>query len=177
MSSGQDYLSPVAIKRLRRELQQLKNEKDFQIQATVIKDSNGNDDLSRWEIVFNGSENTLYAGYKLKAKVNFPSRYPNLPPIFIFTTKMWHPNVYKDGKVCISILHTADDAVIDPSILDCSWTAVQSVRTVCISILSMLDEPNPDSPANVDAAKQFREHPEEYKKEVLKTLKENASHI
>ena len=22
-----------------------------------------------------------------------------------FLTKMWHPNIYPDGKVCISILH------------------------------------------------------------------------
>ena len=24
-----------------------------------------------------------------------------------FATKMWHPNIYPDGKVCISILHPA----------------------------------------------------------------------
>lgn len=25
-----------------------------------------------------------------------------------FLSDFWHPNVYKDGKVCISILHTPD---------------------------------------------------------------------
>lgn len=177
MVSGQDFLSSVAIKRLRRELQQLKKEKDFGIDATVMLDDNGNEDLSRWEIKINGCEDSLYDGYILKAKVSFPSRYPNLPPSFIFTTPMWHPNVYKDGRVCISILHTADEAVVDPGILDCSWTAVQSVRTICISILSMLNEPNIDSPANVDASVQYRDKRNEYEMYVKNLLEKYAEKI
>ena len=141
MVSGQDFLSSVAVKRLRRELVQLEKEKDFHISVRLQKDDAGNDDLSRWFITFEGSEESLYEGYYLEARINFPPKYPNMPPVFYFTTKMWHPNVYNDGKVCISILHTADDAVLDPSISDCSWTAVQSVRTVCLSILSMLNQP------------------------------------
>jgi hypothetical protein len=40
--------------------------------------------------------------------LEFPKEYPNKPPVMTFTTKgFWHPNVYKDGKVCISILHEA----------------------------------------------------------------------
>ena len=35
----------------------------------------------------------------------FPDNYPNDPPRFIFRTKMWHPNIFKNGEVCISILH------------------------------------------------------------------------
>jgi len=30
----------------------------------------------------------------------------------------------------------------------------------------MLSEPNIDSPANIDAAKQYRDNPEEYRKKV-----------
>lgn len=35
----------------------------------------------------------------------FPEDYPNNPPVMQFRTEMWHPNIYPDGKVCISILH------------------------------------------------------------------------
>jgi ubiquitin-protein ligase len=28
-----------------------------------------------------------------------------MPPTMKFATEMWHPNIYPDGKVCISILH------------------------------------------------------------------------
>ena len=37
--------------------------------------------------------------------MTFPDDYPNNPPKMIFKTPMWHPNIYPDGNVCISILH------------------------------------------------------------------------
>lgn len=63
------------------------------------------DDLFLWNIVFEGPEDTLYEGGYFKAQLKFPDDYPNNPPNMIFKTKMWHPNIYPDGKVCISILH------------------------------------------------------------------------
>lgn len=40
------------------------------------------------------------------------------------------------------------------------------MESVLVSVISMLGEPNPDSPANVDAAKMFREDPKAYKRKV-----------
>ncbi|KAL6120380.1 hypothetical protein NUSPORA_02897 [Nucleospora cyclopteri] len=175
MPSGQDYgLSQIAQKRLRRELLQLKAEKDFKIEAKPYTDRDGQEDLSRWHLTLDGCPDSLYEGYRLKAKIAFPSKYPNLPPTFVFETKIWHPNVYEDGRVCISILHTANDNLLDASIEDCSWTAVQSVRTICISIMSMLNDPNICSPANVDASKQYRDDKEGYKKKVKELLEKHA---
>ena len=37
------------------------------------------------------------------------------------------------------------------------WSPVQTVETIMLSIISMLSSPNDESPANIDAAKQFRE--------------------
>ena len=37
--------------------------------------------------------------------MSFPTDYPNKPPSVKFVSDMWHPNVYADGRVCISILH------------------------------------------------------------------------
>ena len=36
------------------------------------------------------------------------------------------------------------------------WSPVQSVEKVLLSVVSMLAEPNDESPANVDAAKLWR---------------------
>ena len=60
--------------------------------------------------------------------------------------------VYPDGKVCISILHPPGD---DPSGYEHSserWSPVQSVDKILLSVVSLLAEPNDESPANVDAA-------------------------
>ncbi len=46
------------------------------------------------------------------------------------------------------------------------WRPVLGVEQILISVISMLSEPNVDSPANIDAAKQCRDFPEEYRKKV-----------
>ena len=40
-----------------------------------------------------------------QAEMVFPHEYPNHPPKLKFTSDFYHPNVYTDGTVCISILH------------------------------------------------------------------------
>lgn len=42
------------------------------------------------------------------------------------------------------------------------WNPILTMEAVLISVISMLVDPNLDSPANVDAAKLFRENPKAY---------------
>lgn len=46
------------------------------------------------------------------------------------------------------------------------WSPAQRVETVLISILSLLDDPECSSPANVDASVQCRDHNDQYKERV-----------
>ncbi|RXG60940.1 Ubiquitin-conjugating enzyme E2 R2, partial [Armadillidium vulgare] len=90
------------------------------------------------------------------AHMKFPPDYPYSPPSVRFLTKVWHPNVYENGDLCISILHPPVD---DPHSgeLPCErWNPTQSVRTVLLSVISLLNEPNTYSPANVDASVMYR---------------------
>lgn len=51
-----------------------------------------------------------------------PKNYPMSPPEFKFVRPLFHPNIYKDGKLCISILHAPGEdetsgelaSVLDP---------------------------------------------------------------
>lgn len=74
--------------------------------------------------------------------------------------------VYPNGAVCISILHPPGD---DPNHYEHAserWSPIQSVEKILISVMSMLAEPNDESPANVEAAKMWRERKSEYEKRV-----------
>jgi ubiquitin-conjugating enzyme E2 G2 len=74
--------------------------------------------------------------------------------------------VYPDGRVCISILHPAGD---DPNHYELAverWSPIQSVEKILISVMSLLAEPNDESPANVEAAKMWRDNRKEYEKMV-----------
>ena len=94
-----------------------------------------------------------------------------------FLSEMWHPNskyyvwllVYPDGKVCISILHSPGTDPLNPQeTAEERWRPVLGVESIIVSVISMLGDPNLSSPANIDAAKQYKEHYEDYKKKVLR---------
>lgn len=115
-----------------------------------------NDNLCIWEVAIFGPPDTLYQGGYFKAQMKFPTDYPYSPPTIRFLTKVWHPNVYENGDLCISILHPPVD---DPRSgeLPCErWNPTQNVRTILLSVISLLNEPNTYSPANVDASIMYR---------------------
>lgn len=58
-----------------------------------------------WEAMITGPEGTCFEGGVFPAKLTFPPDYPLAPPKMQFTCEMYHPNIYPDGRVCISILH------------------------------------------------------------------------
>ncbi|GCB75777.1 hypothetical protein scyTo_0019055, partial [Scyliorhinus torazame] len=117
-----------------------------------------------------------------KAQLTFPMDYPYSPPAFRFLTKMWHPNIYENGDVCISILHPPVDDPQSGELPSERWNPTQNVRTILLSVISLLNEPNTFSPANVDASVMFRkwrdskgkdrEYAEIIRKQVLATKAE-----
>jgi len=109
----------------------------------------------------------------LKRFLKFPSDYPLNPPKMKFTSEMWHPNIYLDGNVCISILHAPGE---DPNHYEKPeerWSPVQSVEKILLSVISMLAEPNDESPANIDASKQWRDDRVGYEKRVDLTIRKS----
>lgn len=98
-----------------------------------------------------GPEGTPFEGGLFPATLTFPKDYPLSPPTMRFTCDFFHPNVYANGTVCISILHAPGD---DPNMYESSserWSPVQSVEKILLSVVSMLAEPNDESGANIDA--------------------------
>ncbi|CAO3563188.1 unnamed protein product [Mortierella alpina] len=91
-----------------------------------------------------------------RAIMTFPPEYPLLPPKLRFTTDIYHPNVYPDGEVCISILHPPGEDKYGYEQASERWLPVHTVETILISVISMLSSPNDESPANIEAAVRIR---------------------
>ncbi|OAD57598.1 Ubiquitin-conjugating enzyme E2 R1 [Eufriesea mexicana] len=106
------------------------------------------DNMFEWEVAIFGPPDTLYQGGYFKAHMKFPTDYPYSPPSIRFMTKVWHPNVYESGDLCISILH--------PPVDDPQSGELPCERTILLSVISLLNEPNTFSPANVDASVMYR---------------------
>ncbi|KAI5290455.1 Ubiquitin-conjugating enzyme E2 15 [Ascosphaera atra] len=81
-----------------------------------------------------------------------------------FETPIFHPNVYPNGDVCISILHAPGEDRWGYESADERWSPVQTPETILISVISMLGSPNDESPANVEAAKLWREDEKAFKR-------------
>jgi len=102
----------------------------------------------------------------------FPAEYPNRPPKMKFISEIWHPNVHKDGEVCISILHEPGEDKYGYERASERWLPVHTVESIMMSVISMLADPNDESPANVDAAKEWREEYETtFKKKVRRCVR------
>ena len=56
------------------------------------------------------------------------------------------------GDVCISILHEPGDDKYGYEKASERWLPVHTVETILVSVISMLADPNDESPANVDTA-------------------------
>ncbi|KAJ2008597.1 hypothetical protein GGI04_001029 [Coemansia thaxteri] len=135
------------------------------------------DNLFEWGVTMFGPPDTAYEGGLFKARMVFPKNYPFEPPTLTFESDMWHPNVYSDGRVCISILHNSGE---DPHGYEEScerWNPTQTVETILLSVHAMLGHPNDESPANVDAAKMFRESPTDYRRKVQRCVERSMENF
>ncbi|KAG8882323.1 Ubiquitin-conjugating enzyme E2 2 [Tulasnella sp. 332] len=95
-----------------------------------------------------------------KLCLTFDETYPNKPPTVKFISKMFHPNVYANGELCLDILQNR-------------WSPTYDVAAILTSIQSLLPDPNPNSPANAEAAQLYRENMKEYIRRVKATVEES----
>lgn len=135
------------------------------------------DNIFLWNIgIMVLNKDSMYHGGYFKGQMRFPSDFPFSPPTFRFTPAIYHPNVYKDGRLCISILHQGGDPTSDEPENE-TWTPAQTAESVLISIISLLEDPNISSPANIDASVELRKNPDAYKKKVLQEVERSKADI
>ena len=82
-----------------------------------------------------GPENTPYENGIYMFNFEFPSNYPYSPPKLKYLTNdgktRFNPNLYRSGKVCISILNTWKGE---------QWTSCQTIRSVLLTLVTVLNE-------------------------------------
>jgi ubiquitin-conjugating enzyme E2 G1 len=154
----------MALKRLQSEYKQYL--KDPSPHYTISIDE---DNFYKWNILLFGSMDTIFEGAIFTCLLEFPKEYPNLPPVFTITSSIFHPNVFPNGKMCISILHEGIDQYGYEDI-SLRWKPSHSVNSIILSVLIVLTEPNFDSPANIVACKMWQENYQEYKKTIYKII-------
>lgn len=92
------------------------------------------DRMNKGFALIEGPENTPYEGCLLLFSFVFPDDYPFAPPSVCFLTSdgrtRFHPNLYIDGKVCLSILGTYSGP---------TWSGTQTLSSILLSLQGLLD--------------------------------------
>ncbi len=127
----------MAKTRINKELRIIQEEANENISAGP----NG-DNLFEWDAMIIGPTKTPYEGGMFRLKIYFPADYPFKSPKVLFTTKIYHPNINSGGIICLDILKT-------------QWSPALTISKVLLSICSLLNDPNPNDPLEMDIAKQY----------------------
>jgi|EP00029_Vermamoeba_vermiformis_P005596 ubiquitin-conjugating enzyme E2 D/E len=128
----------MALKRLQKEYKDILADPPSTVSAGPV-----GEDLFHWTATIIGPEGTPYAGGTFFLDIYFPADYPFKPPKVQFTTKVYHPNINKNGAICLDILKT-------------EWSPALTISRVLLSISSLLTDPNPNDPLVPEIANQFK---------------------
>ncbi|KAH7858156.1 hypothetical protein Vadar_020613 [Vaccinium darrowii] len=148
-------MSTPARKRLMRDFKRLQQDPPAGISGAP-QDNN----IMLWNAVIFGPDDTPWDGGTFKLTLQFSEDYPNKPPTVRFVSRMFHPNIYADGSICLDILQN-------------QWSPIYDVAAILTSIQSLLCDPNPNSPANSEAARMFSENKREYNRRVREVVEQS----
>jgi ubiquitin-conjugating enzyme E2 D/E len=119
--------------------------------STLMKENNElfsvcplENDIHTWFGYIWGPKDTPYETGKFYLTINFPNDYPYSPPLILFKTKIYHPNINENGSICMDILKN-------------EWSPILTTSKVMYSLISLLSDPNPNDPLVEEIARLMNE--------------------
>jgi len=129
------------------------------------------DNMLRGYALIIGPSDTIYADGFYLFKFQIPPNYPYSPPLVTFHTQgeniRFNPNLYRNGKVCLSILNTWKGE---------QWTSCQTLRSVLLTLVTLFhNKPLLNEPGLTETYKDFKSYNKiiefhNYKTAMLKIL-------
>jgi ubiquitin-conjugating enzyme E2 M len=114
-------------------------------------------DLTNFDVSIS-PDTGYWAGAIYHFTFSIPPHYPHSPPKVDCNTKIYHPNIDLQGKVCLNILRE-------------DWRPVLDINSVIYGLIYLFYEPNPDDPLNHEAAELFRKDIGQFERLVTRTLR------
>jgi ubiquitin-conjugating enzyme E2 A len=93
--------------------------------------------LFLWSAVIFGPDDTEWEGAVFHLTMEFTEEYPTKPPTVVFIhPRMFHPNIYLNGKICLDILGTGWTQAYN------SLAIMKSIQVLFNFSLSYIDAPD-----------------------------------
>lgn len=106
-------------------------------------------DVTDIQAVIEGPSGTPYASGFFRVKLALGKDFPQGPPKAYFLTKIFHPNVAKNGEICVNTLKK-------------DWKPDLGIQHILLTVKCLLIVPNPESALNEEAGKLLLESHDEY---------------
>ncbi len=132
------------LKRINDELQEIRNAPSMYYSAEGVEDN-----PLVWKATITGPVDSAYEGALFHLRVHFHIDHPYKSPRIIFVTKIYHPNISSEGKICIDILGDR-------------WYPGLTLSKVLLAISNLLAHPFPADPAVPEIASLFLSDPEQF---------------
>jgi len=141
---------------LRRIICDIKELRKNPLTAHGIYYEHDDTDMLKGRALIIGSADTPYADGFYFFRFQFPANYPHAPPKVDFCTgdgyTRFNPNLYRTGKVCLSILNTWKG---EP------WSGCQTISSVLLAICTVLnDEPLLNEPGVTKTHRDYESYNE-----------------
>lgn len=113
--------------------------------------------LDNWSCEFKGPQDSFLEKETFTIHIALSQNYPSEPPSIKFVNRsVYHPNVdLETGNVCMSLLRSEQ------------WSCGLSLFSIIQAVRSLLLDPYPESPFNVEAASIYTDNMEAYQKRVM----------
>ena len=133
-SSSEDNNIIVSKDTIKRLVKDVKDIKRNPLENDGIFYKHDDENFMKGYAMIVGPEGSLYHGGYYFFYFDFPGDYPYSPPKLTYSTNdgitRFHPNLYKSGKVCLSILNTWRGE---------AWSSCQTIRSILLTLLTILD--------------------------------------
>lgn len=96
-----------------------------------------------------GPKDSPYEEGYFKLSVVYPANYPFSPPLINFITQIYHCNINNSGGICLDILKD-------------QWSPALTINKVLLSIISLLNDPNPNDPLVSEIAEIYLQDKNKY---------------
>lgn len=145
MSTSHENLPPQVITRLIKELRKLSRSPPEGIKFIP----NIDDRIGEIHAEIEGPEGTPYVSGSWNVKLVLGPDFPTAPPRGYFLTPIFHPNIAKNGDICVNTLKK-------------DWKPDMGISHVLQVIRCLLIVPFPESSLNDEAGRMFMESYDEY---------------